>query len=93
MIYSSGFLGFASVGAFLGAVGSFLLLLPPLVDQLRRWFVTKRKADVERTTGKLKDLSQIALTNLEKEASRWKPWESFVLTLGGALLMISFWIG
>ena len=93
MSYIVGFLGFASVGAFLGAVGSFLLLLPPLVDQLRRWVVTKRKTDVERTPGKLKDLSQIAISTREKQASRWKAWESLTLTLGGALLMLSFWIG
>ena len=85
------FLGLASLGAFLGAAGSFLLLLPPLADQFSRLAITRRRSDVANTSGELQRMSATALNSLERRASRWKFWESFSMALGSALLMASFW--
>jgi len=84
-------LGFSSGSHLLGAAGSFLLLLPPGADQLRRLRITKWLSSANAAPNALKETASKAMTALEADQMRWKAWESFVMALGGFLLMLSFW--
>jgi hypothetical protein len=84
-------IGLSSISHLLGAAGSFLLLLAPAADQLRRLKMTKWLSSANTAPSALKETALRATTTLAAGQMRWKPWESFVMALGGLLLMMSFW--
>jgi hypothetical protein len=91
MLYILNLLGLPSTGHFLGAMGSFLLLLPPVADQFRRLRMRKWLLSAKKAPHVLKSSASNAVSVLAAEHSRWKAWESFVMASGGFLLMLSFW--
>ena len=86
------FIGFCELANFLGALGSFLLLLAPLADQLRRLgaFIARKRA--KRVSKGLQQKARAAAKVVEADVSRWRFWESATMGLGAIFLMISFWV-
>lgn len=85
------FLGLATVGDALGAAGSFLLLLPPMADQIRRLRLWAIKTKMSEAPEPFKSLGSKAVRSTEVNHSSWKPWESLTMAFGAFLLMMSFW--
>lgn len=85
------FLGLSSLSQLLGAAGSFLLLLPPAADQIRRLRMRRWRSSASGAPQALKSGARTALDTIETDQSGWKAWESFSMAVGGALLMLSFW--
>jgi len=83
--------GLSSFGNLLGAVGSFLLLLPPAADQVRRLRMKKWRSSATNAPQPLRDVARTAVGTLEANQSRWRAWESLSMALGGGILMLSFW--
>ena len=77
--------------SFLGAVGSFLLLIPPALDQLRRLALGRYRNRRDRAPTRLKFAAGKVADQIEEDLGRWRWWESLLMSLGALFLMMSFW--
>ena len=84
-------LGLTTWRDVLGAAGSFLLLLPPLMDQVSRYRLSNWRKAADGAPAPLAKVSETAIGTAERRASKWKPWESFSMAVGAFFLMLSFW--
>lgn len=85
-------IGLDSTQDVLGALGSFLLLITPGMDQIRRcdiFFKTWREGHIHP---KLQPYWHAAVAAGESELARWRWWESLSMAMGAFLLMLSFWV-
>lgn len=85
-------LGFDDCSDFLGAAGSFLLLIAPVADQVRRLKSLRTQSRAAGVGEGLKAYAAIASDTVAADLSRWRWWESLTMGLGAILLMLSFWI-